>query len=548
MKNRTLLALALVASASASLAALPPLTHVKRIDLIPYLNGTNALLSTSQPSDLAIDGSTGTVYVATQRNLAGAGDAGVLKVADSLGTATVSLFTKVSGAAGSDRESRITFYNGSVYWAYGLGETINTLADGSYDPTDIASGMLTSGVRKYSSSGTQDTNFGNVDPKDVQQGVLNPVEIRNNQTGGVIDSNQAQRTEAMDLDPLTNQLGFLNRGSGFLFRINPTNGLNSASISFSATASTGWRDLSFDEVGNAYFKNDNQLWYASRTDATHMSAYTKFLNVGYKPFSSYTKVEYVPAIDTYSSSLYFNTRDTLGGVNQLWLGQTDVAGNPSSAAGWDSSSGDPTNRQPDNKFFGNELIGSTTPNAWTNPLITARYAQIGGRHYLFVLLGGGGQQLDIYELNAPAGTTVSGVLDLNGYVGTDPLTFQVSVRDGASVVDQQSVTVQPDGSYSFTTTASGTKDIYFDGSHWLNKLVTGVALSGTATVNASLLNGDIDGDNFVTIFDYLDLSNAFDSTLGDGNFNAEADLDGDLTVTIFDYVLLSDNFDRSGDD
>jgi hypothetical protein len=60
------------------------------------------------------------------------------------------------------------------------------------------------------------------------------------------------------------------------------------------------------------------------------------------------------------------------------------------------------------------------------------------------------------------------------------------------------------------------------------------------------LNGDCDGDNSVTIFDYIILSDSFDKSTGDSGFDARSDLDGDGTVSIFDYTYLSDNFERSG--
>ena len=61
------------------------------------------------------------------------------------------------------------------------------------------------------------------------------------------------------------------------------------------------------------------------------------------------------------------------------------------------------------------------------------------------------------------------------------------------------------------------------------------------------MNGDIDGDNSVTVFDYDRLSAAFDASAGDAGYDAAADLDGDGTVSVFDYDILSRNFDLVGD-
>jgi len=85
-------------------------------------------------------------------------------------------------------------------------------------------------------------------------------------------------------------------------------------------------------------------------------------------------------------------------------------------------------------------------------------------------------------------------------------------------------------------------------SHWLSRrLPVNLSTFDSATVSASLVNGDVDGDNSVSIFDYIDLSGSFDKATGDAGFDAEADLDGDGAVTIFDYIILSNNFDVSGE-
>lgn len=69
--------------------------------------------------------------------------------------------------------------------------------------------------------------------------------------------------------------------------------------------------------------------------------------------------------------------------------------------------------------------------------------------------------------------------------------------------------------------------------------------SGTF-LNIKLLGGDADRDNEVTFFDYLALSNAFGTRLGDQKFDATADFDGDEEITAFDYIILSRNFGLQG--
>ncbi len=59
-------------------------------------------------------------------------------------------------------------------------------------------------------------------------------------------------------------------------------------------------------------------------------------------------------------------------------------------------------------------------------------------------------------------------------------------------------------------------------------------------------NGDIDGDDEITVFDYIQLSFAFDTVPGDGAWDPDADLDGDGAVTVFDYITLSNGFGEAG--
>jgi hypothetical protein len=67
-------------------------------------------------------------------------------------------------------------------------------------------------------------------------------------------------------------------------------------------------------------------------------------------------------------------------------------------------------------------------------------------------------------------------------------------------------------------------------------------------VDVVLTNGDIDGDNEVTLLDFGALVAAFGSMLGDDNWNPDADLDGDEEVTLLDFGVLVQNFGAIGDE
>jgi hypothetical protein len=74
-----------------------------------------------------------------------------------------------------------------------------------------------------------------------------------------------------------------------------------------------------------------------------------------------------------------------------------------------------------------------------------------------------------------------------------------------------------------------------------------ISTGNVSGVNLSLPNGDIDDDNEISIGDYAQLSAAFESWPGDGNWNDQADLNGDGSIDIGDYAILSAHFGSSGD-
>ncbi|MBS1706878.1 MAG: PD40 domain-containing protein [Armatimonadetes bacterium] len=150
---------------------------------------------------------------------------------------------------------------------------------------------------------------------------------------------------------------------------------------------------------------------------------------------------------------------------------------------------------------------------------------------------------------------VEGTLLLQDYVGAPQQVYFEFIQNG-QFAEEHYVTIDPaDPVYSIETELTGPVTIFVHGSHWLRRRRV-ADLSLGVPVNFSLINGDVDGDNSVTIFDYLVLSDYFDRNSGQIGWNhvgangfapKDADLDGDEAITIFDYLILSDNFDLNGD-
>ncbi|MCS6830664.1 MAG: hypothetical protein RMM08_08820 [Armatimonadota bacterium] len=147
--------------------------------------------------------------------------------------------------------------------------------------------------------------------------------------------------------------------------------------------------------------------------------------------------------------------------------------------------------------------------------------------------------------------TVAGTVHLEEYGGDKtviPVTIELREPGSTSVLETHVVNLDSEGRYSFQTLLQGTYDLSAKASHWLRQTLPDVTLTAGTVVDFSLANGDIDGDNEVTLFDFGALVAAFGAVPGDGNWNPDADLDGDEDVTLFDFGILVRNFGAIGDE
>ncbi len=148
---------------------------------------------------------------------------------------------------------------------------------------------------------------------------------------------------------------------------------------------------------------------------------------------------------------------------------------------------------------------------------------------------------------------LSGHVTLGGWNGSgEPApTIVFEVRDGVgNVLQTVSTTLDANGNYSFAPTVpSGTYTITAKGTkRFLRKAIPGVVLNtGAVGVNFTLVNGDVNGDNFVSSQDLTAVRLAFGSSPGAGNWNPDADLNGDGFVGSADLTIVRQNFGQSGD-
>jgi len=122
---------------------------------------------------------------------------------------------------------------------------------------------------------------------------------------------------------------------------------------------------------------------------------------------------------------------------------------------------------------------------------------------------------------------------------------------GTTKISDELAIVETSGAYRVVV-PQGDYLLKFDYSHWLQKSVpVNTNLGSISNVNLSFINGDCDGDNYVSTDDYALLSAHFDryfdpSNPGNG-FDPRADLDENDYIGTDDYLILSQNFDTSGD-
>jgi len=167
---------------------------------------------------------------------------------------------------------------------------------------------------------------------------------------------------------------------------------------------------------------------------------------------------------------------------------------------------------------------------------------------------------DYRVTQTPLGTVQSQVTlaDYSASPAAWPVTVDLMVPGTQTSVAQYPATLDADGRFSVVVTERGTFDLVIKSGHWLsarsaNEVITN---DGRFDLDLTLENGDIDGDNAVTVFDYDYLSVSFDKSSTDGDWNTPdeagipprfSDLDGDDAVTVFDYDILSKNFDLVGE-
>ena len=156
------------------------------------------------------------------------------------------------------------------------------------------------------------------------------------------------------------------------------------------------------------------------------------------------------------------------------------------------------------------------------------------------------------EHNAPLvqNAIVSGLVTLQGWQASiinKPVAIEIQDSTG-NILETHTVNLSSSSQYSFSTGLVGSYTACAKASHWLAKAMP-LSIDPTAggSVSFFLLNGDVNGDNFVEDQDYSLMGVAWYSGAGDPNYNVNADLNGDGFVEDQDYSIMGLNWYQSGD-
>jgi hypothetical protein len=119
-------------------------------------------------------------------------------------------------------------------------------------------------------------------------------------------------------------------------------------------------------------------------------------------------------------------------------------------------------------------------------------------------------------------------------------------RPGTSTLVMSAIpTATANGTFTVSGITPGTYDVEVKHVQSLSRRVNGVSIAAGDAASQSLgtlITGDVNGDNAVTILDFSLLSASFGLSQGQTGFDPRADLDANNIVDIIDFSLLSSSF------
>ncbi|MDP4264906.1 MAG: DUF4082 domain-containing protein [Bacteroidota bacterium] len=152
-------------------------------------------------------------------------------------------------------------------------------------------------------------------------------------------------------------------------------------------------------------------------------------------------------------------------------------------------------------------------------------------------------------------TTITGQVALQGRPAAPgpqwqvPVQVEIYVTGNPTPITVFTATTNANGQFTVSGVPVGTYNIGVKNIHTLRRVMVGQALvaGGNNIDFGTLLEGDVNNDNFVTLSDLSLLINSFNKTTGDPGYDARADLNNDNFVTLSDLSILINNFNQAGE-
>jgi hypothetical protein len=148
-------------------------------------------------------------------------------------------------------------------------------------------------------------------------------------------------------------------------------------------------------------------------------------------------------------------------------------------------------------------------------------------------------------------SAVTGFVTLEGIVPTaeaQDLTFTFRPSDNSAAIVRVAKVAAEGGGFAFTGLPKKQYTLHITGRKWLARNVAVDASNGNAHgVLATLLPGELTGDNLIDLFDLIAFFESYGDTATDPNWNELADCNCDGIVDLFDLILFFSNYGQAGD-
>jgi hypothetical protein len=150
----------------------------------------------------------------------------------------------------------------------------------------------------------------------------------------------------------------------------------------------------------------------------------------------------------------------------------------------------------------------------------------------------------------PAGDTLSAIVAMQGRApGRAALatTFTLELYDGSTLVSSHNPASDSSGAFIISGLTPGTYTAWLKHAQYLATTATITIPQSVGQVSfGTMLAGDANDDNVVTLLDFSLLASSFGLNASQGGYEPRADFTGDNAISLLDFSLLASNFNQTG--